>query len=118
MSTYFEIGGRVVEVLETANDIALVTGRQGKKEHSLKKGILQETEKSLTQLEQSGKLTAAERDTLFEHWKKTSFHNLDEFSKLSRREQIYYIKNPHRFTIWGVTHTLEVIGMHYDYFLG
>ncbi len=118
MSSYFEIGGQIVEVLETANDIALVTGRQDKKEHSLQKGILQETKKSLTQLERSDKFAAAERDSLYEHWKKTSFHNLEEFSKLSRREQIYYIKNPHRFAVWGVTHTLEVIGMHYDYFLG
>ena len=55
------------------------------------------------------------RSTLFEHWKKTSFHNVDRLSQLTRREQIAMIKRPYVFALWGVQGQLEVIQMHLDY---
>ena len=58
--------------------------------------------------------TGESRPTLFEHWKKTSFHNVDRLSQLTRREQIGMLKRPYVFALWGVQGTLEVIQMHLD----
>jgi len=55
------------------------------------------------------------RATLYEHWKKTSFHNVDRLSQMTRREQVALIKRPYLFALWGVQGVLEVIEMHADY---
>ena len=55
------------------------------------------------------------RASLYEHWKKTSFHNVDRLSQMTRREQVALIKRPHMFALWGAQGVLEVIEMHYDY---
>ena len=113
MTSYFEIGGRVIECMEGSNDVALVTGSQTAKEHRANVSMNKETKKALTSLERSRSADTA--DGMFEHWKKTSSYPVSEFSKLTRRQQIYYVKNPHHLAIWGVGKQLEVIGMHYDY---
>ena len=114
MTSYFEIGGRVIECMEGSNDVALVTGSQTAKEHRAHGSMNKETKKALTSLEKSRDASGFEA-SMFEHWKKTSFHPVSEFGKLTRRQQIYYVKNPHLLAVWGVGKQLEVIGMHYDY---
>lgn len=58
------------------------------------------------------------KPSLFNHWITTSTYNLREFSKLSRRERTGLIRNPLLFAGWGAIKTAEVIGLHYDYFIG
>ena len=113
MNSIFVIGGELIEMLDGSNDFALFRRRQTAKQHRYNSSMNRETKKALTSLEKSRSADTA--DGMFEHWKKTSFHPVSEFGKLTRRQQIYYVKNPHLLAVWGVGKQLEVIGMHYDY---
>ncbi len=55
------------------------------------------------------------KDSLFEHWLKTSFHGIREFGELTRREQIHFVKRPYLFGLWGIGKQIEVIEMHREY---
>lgn len=109
MKSYFEIHGHIVECDHTS----LSSPQFG--------GIVAERPERGRNSAKAESVMSAARDTgesrpiLFEHWKKTSFHNVDRLSQLTRREQIGMIKRPYVFALWGIQGTLEVIEMHYDY---
>jgi hypothetical protein len=112
MSSYFEISGEIIECLydtslSSSQPSVFVAERP-------ERGRI--PQKASGPQRGRGKAEEPEsRDTLFEHWKKTSFHNVDRLSQLTRREQIGLIKRPYVFALWGVQGALEVIQMHLDY---
>jgi len=58
------------------------------------------------------------KPSLFNHWVTTSTHNLSRLRKLDRGQRTALLRNPLLFAGWGAIGTVEVIGMHYDYFIG
>lgn len=123
MNSYFEIGGEIIDGMELNNQFQRTQGQSAlqTRKHSQAnrdtKRMLKQVDESYTSLQSS--LSGDEPDrTLFQHWIKTSFHPLREFSDLSTRRQISMLQNPHVFATWGIGKQLEVVGMHYDYFLG
>ncbi len=112
MTSYFEIGGHIVEC-STALQSSLSVSRTPliKSRKAADSRIVGEDARPSSR-------TADSRKSLFQHWKDTSFHGISEFSELSRRESIALVKKPYLFGIWGIGVQLEVIEMHHDYFLG
>lgn len=112
MSSYFEISGEIIEChydtsLSSSQPSVFVAERP-------ERGRI--PQKASAPRRGRGKAEEAEsRVSLFQHWRKTSFHNVDRLSQMTRREQVALIKRPYVFALWGVQGTLEVIQMHYDY---
>jgi len=114
MTSYFEIGGHIIESMEYSNDIALLRKQQTYSSHREHAASNRESRKALTSL-QSSRLGDGPDRTLFQHWVKTSFHPGREFLALPRQRQIGYLKNPMLFAVWGSGKIAEVIMMHDDY---
>lgn len=114
MTSYFEIGGQIIDGMDTANDLYWVTNQQSSREHRQHTAVNRESRKALTSL-QSSQLGDGPDRTLFQHWVKTSFHPAREFAALPRSRQIGYLKNPMLFAIWGSGKIAEVISMHDQY---
>jgi hypothetical protein len=111
MSSYFEISGEIIECPDTSHSSSQSSVFEAERPERVR--IPQKASGP-----QRGRGSAEEpesRATLYEHWKKTSFHNVDRLSQLTRREQIGLIKRPHMFALWGAQGVLEVIEMHADY---
>ena len=106
MISFFEIGGHLVEC-STEDSTSLPSSKFG--------GIAAERPERGRNSAKAEEATTRADQSLFEHWKKTSFHNVDRLASLSRREQIGMIKRPYVFAIWGIQGVLEVIEMHADY---
>ncbi len=114
MTTYFVIGGHIVEC-STAPQSSLSKPLASSFSHvkrlsSLPAGVRRRTPDRRSEPEN--------RKSLFQHWKDASFYGISEFSELSRRESIALVRKPYLFGIWGIGVQLEVIEMHHDYFLG
>jgi len=117
MTSYFEIGGQIIDGMDTANDLYWVTKQQSTREHREHSAVNRESRKALTSLQssQSGGYNAESPGSLFDHWVKTSFHPAREFVALPRSRQIGYLNKPHLFGIWGIGKLIEVIYMHDQY---
>ena len=109
MKSYFEIHGHVVECDHTSHPSPKFGGIAAERPERGRKSAKAESLMSVA------RDTGESRPTLFEHWKKTSFHNVDRLSQLTRREQVALVQRPHLFALWGIQGVLEVIGMHADY---
>ncbi len=118
MTSYFEIGGKIIELDSELNDVLHLTGFRSYREHKSHSAMNRESKKALSSLQKSRYESVDTKVSLVEHWKDTSFHGVSEFSKLTRREQIAFVKRPYLFGIWGIGKLSEVVGMHYDYFIG
>ena len=122
MNSYFEIGGEIIDGMELNNQFQRTQGQSAlqTRKHSQanreSKRMLKQVDESYTSLQSSLSGDEPER-TLFQHWKKTSFHQLREFAELPTKRKITMITNPYIFTVWGIGKGLEVVGMHYDYFI-
>lgn len=83
-------------------------------------GITEPVVSAFDELVVSSKLEPGDelKPSLFNHWVTTSTHNITRFSKLDRGARGALIRNPLLFAGWGAIGTVEVIGMHYDYFIG
>ena len=109
MISYFEIGGHIVECLSTSlpSSQSMVTAAErperGRNSAKAERGVTPET--------------SARKASLFAHWQKTSFHHLREFAALPGKRKTGLLTNPRALGFWGITHGLEVVEMHYDYFL-
>ncbi len=115
MTSYFEIGGRIIECMDTANDYYWLTKQQTTRSHREHRSINRETRKALTSLESSQSGGYDSPGSLYEHWKKTTFYPLRELASEPRSRQIGLLRNPYLLTVWGIGKTLEVIQMHDQY---
>ncbi len=107
MTSYFEIGGHVVECTEeTTPQSSLPVSRIP---------IMQSRKAADSRIVGGDASPSPRTASLSEHWFKTSFHVLRELGELDRRQQIYFMKNPYHFAGWGVGKISEVIEMHWDY---
>jgi hypothetical protein len=61
---------------------------------------------------------AENRSSLFEHWIETGTYPIREFLDLPPGRQLGYLHKPLAFAWWGVGKQIDVIGMHYEYFIG
>ena len=111
MKSFFEIHGHIVECDLTSFTSPNIGGIAAERPERGRKSAKAES------LMSAARDTGESRPTLFEHWKKTSFHNVDRLSQLTRREQIALVKRPYLLAAFGVQGQLEVIEMHYDYFI-
>ena len=105
MTSYFEIGGHIVETqttLKSSLPLSRISTMQSRK--VVDSRIVGEEARS-----------SSRTASLSEHWFKTSFYVLRELGELDRRQQIYFLKNPYHFAGWGIGKHLEVIQMHWDY---
>ena len=115
MKSYFEIAGDLIELVHQTTPPspefdAFVAARP-------ERGRL--PQKSSAPQSGRGKAEEAEsRPGLFEHAYKTGMHPINEFLNLPRGRQIGYLQKPYVFALWGVQKQIEVIEMHYDYFIG
>ena len=109
MKSYFEIHGHVVELFHTSPSSPQFGGIAAERPERGRNSAKAESVMSVA------RDTGESRPTLFEHWKKTSFHNVDRLSQLTRREQIGMLKRPYVFAVWGIQGVFEVIEMHADY---
>ncbi len=117
MTSYFEIGGKIIELDSDLNDVLHVTGYRTSREHKSHSAMNRESKKALSSLEKSRYDSTAAKDSLFVHWLKTSSHPAREFQDLGIRRAIGLVQKPHLFAVWGSGKIVEVIGMHYDYFV-
>jgi len=109
VKSYFEIHGHIVECVVTSLPSPHFGGIAAERPGRGRKSAKAES------LMSAARDTGESRPTLFEHWKKTSFHNVDRLSQLTRREQVALVKRPHLFALWGIQGVFEVIEMHADY---
>ena len=122
MNSYFEIGGEIIDGMELNNQFQRTQGQSvlQTRKHSQAnrdaKRMLKQVDESYTSLQSSLSGDEPER-TLFQHLVKTTFHPLSEFSEVSTKRKIGMLQNPYVFGIWGIGKQLEVLGMHYDYFI-
>jgi hypothetical protein len=122
MNSYFEIGGEIIDGMELNNQFQRTQGQSvlQTRKHSQAnrdaKRMLKQVDESYTSLQSS--LSGDEPDrTLFQHLVKTTFHPLSEFAEISTKRKIGMLQNPYVFGVWGIGKQLEVVGMHYDYFI-
>jgi len=115
MTSYFEISGHIVECStddSTSHPSFLSMVSVAERPERGRNSAMNEDVSPRTSAFSDPKLSFSE------HWYKTAFHPLREFSKLSTRRQIGIVLNPRIGVPFGIQHGLEVVGMHYDYFLG
>ncbi len=115
MTSYFEIGGHIIESMDSANDFYWLTKQQTTASHREHRSVNRETRKALTSLESSQSGGYDSPGSLYEHWKKTSFHPLRELASESRSRQIGLLRNPYLLTIYGIGKIVEVMMMHDQY---
>ena len=109
MTSYFEIGGHIVECVHYDTSLSSSYSAATVAERPERGRNLAKSERGVT--------PEMPADSLFEHWKQTTFHPLREFSQLPGKRQVGLITRPHVFALWGVHKGLKVVEMHRDYFL-
>lgn len=107
MKSFFEIAGHLVDGSTAAASTSLPSSKFG--------GIAAERPERGRNSAKAEEATTRADLSLFEHWKKTSFHVVRGLGELDRRQQIYFIKNPYHFAVWGIGKIVEVIDMHDQY---
>ena len=117
MTSYFEIGGQIIEVLDDSNDIQFGLGRVSATEHRAARAENKEVSRAFGSMFESRNASSPGKDSFLEHAWKTGTHNIRAFGELGGKRKIALLKNPHLIAIWGIGQTAEVIGMHYDYFV-
>ena len=106
MTSYFEISGHIVECFtddstshSSSNPIVSVAERPERERNSAR----------------SQASSMPQRSSFTDHWFKTQFHVLREFSELPTRRQISMVTNPRVMIPFGIQKNLEVLEMHYEY---
>ena len=117
MTSLIVIGGEIIELLDDSNDIQLALGKVSASEHRKARAENKESVAALKSFSTSRGSATPGRDSFAEHWLKTGTHNIRAFGEESGKRKIGLIKNPILFGIWGIGQSLEVVGMHYDYFV-
>jgi len=118
MTSYFEIGGELISVLDDSNDIQYGLGMISAKEHREARAENKEVASGLRSLESSRYAPrSSEKDSLFTHWIKTGTYNIREFAELPGKRKISLLTNPRLLAAWGIPKQLEIIEMNYDYFV-
>lgn len=117
MTSYFEITGQVIELLDDSNDVQFALGMVSAKEHREARAENKESLRSLESFSSSRRNASEGKDSLGEHALKMWTHNLRSFADESGRRKITLLKNPYLLTIWGIGQGLEMIGANYDYFI-
>jgi len=107
-SSYFEISGHIVEC-STDDSTSLLSS----------KPIVSVAERPERGRDSARSQASSmpQKSSLFAHWRKTSFHQLREFGELPGKRKIGLLTNPRAFGLWGISKGLEVVDMHYDYFI-
>ena len=115
MTSYFEIGGHIIDVMDYSNDYYWLTKQQTTSSHREHRAVNRTSREALASLQSSQSGGYESPGSLFEHWKKTSFHPLREMASLPRSKQIGLLRNPYLLGIYGIGKLIEVIGMHDQY---
>ena len=115
MTSYFEIGGHIIDVMDYSNDYYWLTKQQTTSSHREHRAVNRTSREALASLQSSQSGGYESPGSLFEHWKKTSFHPLREMASLPRSKQIGLLRNPILFAIWGSGKIAEVMMMHDQY---
>ena len=118
MTSYFEIGGEIISVLDDSNDIQFGLGMISAKEHREARAENKEVASGLRSLESSRDAPrSSNKDSLFTHWLKTGTYNAREFLDLPGKRKIALLTNPRLLIAWGIPKQLETIERNYDYFV-
>jgi hypothetical protein len=115
MTSYFEIGGHIIDGMDYSNDYQFVTRKQSAVSHREHRAVNRTSREALASLQSSQSGGYESPGSLFEHWKKTSFYPLREMASLPRSKQIGLLRNPILFAIWGSGKIAEVMMMHDQY---
>ena len=104
--SYFEIGGHIVQCV-----VDNITS------HSSSKPIVSAAERPERgrNSARSQASSMPQRSSFAEHWFKTQFHVLREFTELPTRRQISMLTNPRIMVPFGIQKNFEVMEMHYEY---
>ena len=113
--SYFEIGGLIIECdLDDLSNTSLLSfkskvpaAKRPERGRNFAKG-------------QSSSMTQTEKDSFGTHWLKTmSYPARSAYDMVSEKPERLggFIKNPHSLGVFGVQWQLDVLEMHYDYFV-
>ncbi len=114
LNSFFEIGGHILDgsaslqsSLPTTSIPGVLTRSAGLQASAMGGNEIPDRRLNFTAVNS--------KDTLFEHWVRTSLHPIREFGELTRREQIAFVKRPYLLGLYGIGKHLEVIEMHREY---
>ena len=106
MISYFEIGGHVVQCV-AENITSLPSSKPIV-------SAVERPERGRNSTRSQASLMP-QKSSFADHWFKTQFHVLREFSELPTRRQISMLTNPRVMIPFGIQKNLEVMEMHYEY---